>query len=484
MKVEKRPRFNNPITLFSDIEIKKIHEASLEILQTLGVRFHSERVLKLFEERGAKVDFDKEVVRIDEEMVENCLAEVPGSFSYYTQNMEELRIGEGDFYCVSTVDNSAMIDLETRKVRDGRLRDVADAALLMNELPFHHLCGNAVIAHDVPPEMGIILSAVELFKNNRKNCIVVVTNKTEAIYILELAQAVAGPAVDISEKPIISVSIAPSSPLSFPEDSCDIIWEFAARKHPVIIVQAPMPGASSPVTIAGTMAMANAESLSAIVLSQLLNSGNPVVYGGAAVHFDMRFSNPAYGAVEYGKLSIATAQMGRHYGLPTYGAGGATNANICDAQCGYEKMSSTMLAYLAGHDMLCDAGLNANALISLEGILIQDEILGKVTSLSRGTDFNEETLAIDVIKDAFESGDFISHMHTLKHMKTDFTYDSLIGSREIYESWSSRGGLDLEQEAVNRVREILENSSVEPLSDEVMKAIDGIVRSAKRELMP
>jgi len=229
--------------------------------------------------------------------------------------------------------------------------------------------------------------------------------------------------------------------------------------------------------------MANAESLSAIVLSQLLNSGNPVVYGGAAVHFDMRFSTPAYGAIEYGKLSIATAQMGRLYGLPTYGAGGATNANLCDAQCGYEKMSSTLLAYLAGHDMLCDAGLNANALISLEGILIQDEILEKVTALSNSMDFNEEMLAIDVIASAFESGDFISHPHTLKHMKTDFSYDGMIGSREIYETWSSKGGLDLEQDAGNRVRKILENSAVEPLSEEVMRAIDGIVKSAKRELI-
>ncbi|UCB45161.1 MAG: trimethylamine methyltransferase family protein, partial [Spirochaetota bacterium] len=414
MKLVTRPKYPNPLEVFSQDELLAIHNATLEILQTIGVRFYSERVLELFKKHGAVVDFDSSTVKMGNDFVEQCLAHAPHSFSYYTQGFEELRIGGGDFYCLSTVDNSYIVDPDTRKAREGTLNDVIEAARLMNELPFHHFCGNAVIAHDVEPEMGVLLSAVEMLKNNRKNCVVVVTNGVEARYFIELGQAVIGPDIPLEEKPIISVTVAPSSPLQLPEESCDVIWEIATHKLPLIFVQAPMPGASSPVTIAGTMAQANAENLAAIVLTQLINKGNPVGYGGAAVHFDMRFSVPSYGAIEYGLLNTATAQLGRYYKLPTYGAGGATNANISDVQCGYEKMSSTMLAFMAGHDMICDAGLNANARTSLESILIQDELLNKVTNLSKKIEVNEETLGMDVIREVAESGDFISHPHTLK----------------------------------------------------------------------
>ena len=244
-----------------------------------------------------------------------------------------------------------------------------------------------------------------------------------------------------------------------------------------------MPGASSPVTIAGTMAQANAENLAAIVLTELINKGNPVVYGGAAVHFDMRYSVPAYGAIEYGLLSIATAQLGRFYKLPTYGAGGATNANISDAQCGYEKMSSTRLAYLTGHDMICDAGLNANALTSLESILIQDEILNKVTNLSKKVEVSRETVGVDVIRDTAEGGDFVSHPHTLKHMKTDFTYDNIAGNREIYETWQQKGAFDLERVALQKAKNLIKNSYLNPLPDELVQRIEEIVTRARSELL-
>jgi trimethylamine--corrinoid protein Co-methyltransferase len=482
MKLVTRPKYPKPLELFTQDDLKTIHDSSMEILQTIGIKFYSKKVLKLLEERGAQVDFDKRMVRFDREMVERCIAKVPPSFSYYTQTLHEMRIGEGDIYFVSTVDNSYIIDPGTRQAREGILHDVVEAARLMNELPFHHLCGNAVIVHDVEAKLAVLLAAVEMFKNNRKNCIVVVTNGAEARFFIELGQAVVGPDISLAEKPIISVSVAPSSPLKFPEESCDVIWEFARQKLPIIFVQAPMPGASSPVTIAGTMALANAETLAAIVLSQLIREGTPVVYGGAAVHFDMMHCIPSYGSVEYGKLTIATAQLGRFYKIPTYGAGGATNSNITDAQCGYEKMSSTMLAYLAGHDMICDAGLNANALTSLDSILLQDEILNKVTNLSKRIEVSEETLGFDVIRNASENIDIISQPHTLKYMKTDFSYDNLVGNRDLYEKWQEKGTLDLATVASQKAKDLIETSDVEPLPDDTMQRIEKIVKKARNEL--
>ncbi len=155
------------------------------------------------------------------------------------------------------------------------------------------------------------------------------------------------------------------------------------------------------------MAQANAESLATITLIQLIRETTPVVYGGAAMQFDLKTAFPAYGSIEWGIFSILTAQMGRHYDLPIYGSGGATNSNLNDSQAGYEKMSSTLLCYLAGHDMMCDAGLNANGLISLDSIITQDEIFSKVFHISDEIEVNDETLALDTIKNVVSGSDYL-----------------------------------------------------------------------------
>jgi len=482
MKFAKCYKYKNPIRIFSQSELEKIHLATMEIMEEIGVKILDGKTLDFLSGKGLKVDFDNKLVKMDRDLIDSCIKKVPSLFSLYSQNGDEMVIGEGRFFVVSMVEESYIIDVDTHKRREAKLSDIIETVRLIDQLPYYHICCNPVIAHDVDPRLSIIYSAAEIYKNTTKNCLVVPSTGQEARFIIELGIAVAGSEKELTEKPILSISIAPSSPLKLPKNMCEVIWEYSKRKLPIIIVQAPMVGAASPVTIAGAMAQANAESLAALVLIQLINEGTPVVYGGAAVKFDLKTGFPAYGSIEYGLLSIATAQLGRYYNLSTYGAGGATSANITDAQAGYEKMSSTMLAYMAGHDILCDAGLNANGLISLESILIQNEIFAKVLRLSEKIEVNDETLALDTIKNVMAGSNFLSEDHTLKNMKTDFRYSN-IGNRSTYEDWESKGCTDSIGQGISIAKEMLVNYKKHTLSKEQYERINKVLKRAEEEIL-
>ena len=482
MKIKKCPKYSDPLKILKEDDLKKIHEASIKILEDIGVRFYSNKVLKILKDKDINVDFDSKLVKIKREVVECCLKKVPKAFCLYSQNYDELKIGSDNFFVVSTIDNPYILDPSTNIRREGKLEDVINTVRLIDELPFFHICCNPVVVHDIDPRIALLYACIEVFKNTQKHCLVEPTNGLEAKFVIKLGAAIAGSMKKLCNKPIISTSVSPSSPLKFPENTCEVILEFARNKLPIIIVHGSISGVSSPVTIAGTIAQANAESLAAITLIQLINESSPVIYGGALSNFDMRFGTCAYGASEYGLLSIITAQMARFYNLPSNGACGATNSNITDTQAGYEKMNSTMLAYMAGHDVVCDAGLNSNSITSFESLLLQDEIFSKAVNISKKVEINEETLSLELIKKASNKGDFLSEPLTLKYMNTDFNFSN-IGNREIYERWLLKGGLDISKVALERAKKIIKNNNPKLLTEDELDRINAVINLAKEELL-
>jgi trimethylamine--corrinoid protein Co-methyltransferase len=475
------PKCGRPLEILDESSLESIHSTSLHILEEVGVKIDDARILELFTKESCQVDQEKRLVRIDRSLVDKCLRAVPRSFSLYSRRYDEMRIGGEAIYFVSAIDNSHMLDGETHQRRNGTLNDIADIAKLMDELEFCHICCPAVIAHEIDPALRIVYATSELMRNTEKHCVVCPTSGQEARYFAKMGTVLAGSRRALSEKPIISTTIASTSPLSFPRSTCEVLWEFAEKKLPFVAIHAPIAGATSPVTMAGTMTLANAESLAEITASQLISEGTPVVYGGAVTPFDMRYGWPSYGAIEYGMFSIATAQMARFYHMPSYGAGGATNANLSDAQSGYEKMASSMLAYLAGHDMMCDASLNANGLTSLDSIVIQDEILGMLARLGAGFQVNEETTAFDLIKKVGPGGDFLGVKHTRDNFRTDFSYSNL-SSRTSYDAWLSRNGMALDAVALNKAKQLIKQHEQTVTTAEENKQLNQVLEEARREL--
>ena len=480
MLMSRFPKQKEPLTLLGISDLETIHSASLEILEQVGIKVEHPRLLGLLTDNGCEVDGSTSLAKVNRDIVNRSMKKVPHSFSIYSRKSDELKVGSGDFYFVSANDNSFILDSETLQRRPGRLNDISDIAKLVDGLEFCHICAVPVLAYDVDTRCRFIYSAAEVVKNTEKTCYHDPTNGVEARQYVELGAAIAGSEDELSRKPTIYACIAASSPLRFPRDTCDVIWEFASRKLPFNAISAPIVGVNCPVTMAGAISLANAENLAFVVLTQLISEGAPLAFGGATVGFDMRHGICAYGGIEYGMFGIAAAQLARFYDVPSYGAGGATNANLSDAQSGYEKMSSSMLNYLAGRDMMCDAGLNQNGLTSLDNIVIQNEIVAMLARLSRKFATNDETLALETLSSVGAGGKFLSSKHTRNHFKTDFYYSD-VSSRESFEAWFSKGALEISKKALTLAKETISKHKPAPLPLETDAKMNHLLKRAAKE---
>jgi trimethylamine--corrinoid protein Co-methyltransferase len=302
----------------------------------------------------------------------------------------------------------------------------------------------------------------------------------EVKFLIEMGEAIAGGEEELSKKPVMSTVICPTAPLQFPDTSLAVILGFARMGLPLVISSGPLVGLGSPITMAGALAIQNAENLSGITLAQLLKSGVPVMYGGSALPFDMMTANLAHGAIEFSILSLAEAQMARYHGIPPYGAGGCTNAKLVDAQAGYEKMATTLLSYLAGNDMAVEVSLDNHSLFSAEDLVLQNEISGIVMRAGRAFNVDDETLAYDLIKKVGIGGNFLAEKHTRMHIKTDFWYP-LLSDRESYETWASKGSKDFKTKAMERAKKLITEHKPPQLDPDVNRKIDEIINKAKKE---
>jgi len=453
----------------------------MKILEEIGVKMDDPRALKLFKEHGCEVDEVKRVVKIKEEFVKEHLKKAPKVFTIYSRGSEKMEVGSGAFYMLSPSDNVYLLDMETGKRRTGTLEDCKNMARLVDALEFYHICCTPSLPQEIEPHLRGLYAAAETLRNTEKHYLPEPVGPKEAHYILKMAEAIAGGEAELRRKPITSTVICPTSPLQFPENSLITLWEFAQRKLPLDISSAPLTGVGSPVTMAGSLALSNAENLSGLTLIQLISGGSPVLYGGSCLPFDMIAANLLHGAIEFGIFALAEAQLARFYGVPSYGAGGGTNAKLCDAQDGYEKMATTLLSYLAGNDVAVECSLDNHSLFAPEDLVLQNEISGLVVRFGNYFQVNDETLAFAIIKKVSIGGNFLTEKHTRIHVKTDLWYPP-ITDRTTYDVWQAKGEKELKIKAKEYAKKILAEHKPPALDSDVDKQINEILKQARKEL--
>lgn len=474
-------KVSRPLEILDRGDLEKIHQQSIKILEEIGVKMDDPRALKLFKDHGCEVDETKRVVRIHEEIIEERLKKVPKVFDIYTRGLERMEVGSGSFYMLPPSDNAYILDMETGKRRPATLDDCKKMARLVDALEFFHISCTPLLPQEVPGQLRGIYAAAETLRNMEKHYLPEPVSAMEVKYLIEMGEAIAGSGDELSRKPVMSTVICPTAPLQFPDTSLASIWGFAQKGLPLVISSGPLVGLGSPVTMAGALSIQNAENLSGITLAQLIREGLPVMYGGSALPFDMATGNLAHGAIEFSILSLAEAQMARFHGVPPYGAGGCTNAKLCDAQDGYEKMGTTLLSYLAGNDMAVECSLDNHSLYAAEDLVLQNEISGIVMRTGRAFQVNDETLAFDLIKKVGIGGNFLGEKHTRTHIQTDFWYP-LLSDRDSYETWLSKGGKDVRTKAKERAKQLLAEHKPAPLDPDVNSRIDEILEKAKKEV--
>lgn len=267
------------------------------------------------------------------------------------------------------------------------------------------------------------------------------------------------------------------SPLRTDDEIVDGIVEFVKEGFPVILSAEMMAGATGPATLAGSLALQNAEILSHVILCQHLNPGVPLIYGTTSSIMDMKSSMLRYGAPEMALINAATAQLGRYYGMPSRGAAGCADSKELDMQAGYEVAINVLLSALAGVNYMTQSigGMDMGLSVSYSKIMIDHEMLGSVIRCLEGIHVNEEALAYEVIKNMGPGGTFLTHMYTFQNFKKEHFLPQLADVNS-YSVWNEKGRKSLEENAKEQVKDILNNHKPVPLPDSVVKELDTMER--------
>jgi trimethylamine--corrinoid protein Co-methyltransferase len=468
----------NTLIVLSQHDIEAIHHTSLTILRDLGVRLPSQEVLGALVEAGADVDLDHKVARIPERLVVGAIERAGKRYILYGRDPDRTAcFGYGDFVLVSSPGQFAWVDEESSQRRPPTQEDARAGIRVSDAL--EHI--------DIVGAMGMALD-IESVKGSTKPTHVWVANGRTLEYILRIYEAVTGGREAHRQRPMIAAFIEPVSPLRFSETGLEILVTCARYGLPVAFGPMVQAGATGPATLAGTLALENAEILAGIVLAQTflaqtLGPGVPVCYGGIPHIMDMRSSQISFGSPEQGLMAVAMTQMARHYGLPVYINVGLSDSKRVDAQSGLERGMTLLMGALAGADTFGHMGiLGADQAGSLEQLIVDNEMAAYVKRVLRGFSVDEETLALDVIQKVGIGGNFLGEAHTRDHFLQEM-WLPIAFDRRRWEEWWANGARTMADWAHERKIQILAEHHPPPLEPELAREIDGIVAVVRRDLL-
>jgi len=452
------------IKVLSDNEIYQIHLASLRILREVGLRIREPQAVSLLKKAGCLMDGDR--VRIPSRLVEESVAQAPSTFTIYGRNPEFKAVMEGTrVYIEPMIGRLNILDLETGQRRRTTLEDVANLIKLVDALEYYStLHSGAIMPHieGIPDPVAHIHGYLTSLRNSSKIIKACCRGKKVAQDCIRMATVVAGGEANLAKKPNVFTTANIISPLEYSDDMTEGLIEYAKHGLPVDIASEPQMGATSPVTIAGTLAQQTAEILGGVIIAQLVNPGTPVLMGTVGAAMDMRNGSIALGGIEAGIINVAHAQIAQFYGIPSRGSGCNTESKCLDMQAGLEKASSLFMPVLAGINMLFYPGtLDHAKTISLESLLIDNEICGMAFRAMKGVKVNDDTIAVDLIGNIGPGQHYLGQKHTMTHL-IDEQYIPKIANRQSYEDWQRDGSKDLWQSAKEEVKRIL--STHKPLT--------------------
>jgi trimethylamine--corrinoid protein Co-methyltransferase len=471
-------------TLLTPEQVQRTHEASLQVLEDVGLLVRHPKAREVFARHGCRVDTESQIVKFPRSVVEEFRAQCPPAFTFRGRNPDWDRTVPDDSPVVVTGSSAPdILDPVTGEERRSRSDDIARIAHLINELPGYDVFSVSTLADDAPPDQFSLSRLYPALKYCAKPVRITSRDLDDAAATLRLGAEIAGGEPAYRDHPFITHHFCPVvSPLTMDMASTEMLMFYVEGGWPVYPSIVPNAGLTSPMTLAGTLVQGNAEFLAAAVLMQMLRSGTPLIYATLPTVADMRSGAYASGGIECGMLHMAFAQLARFYNVPCGGYIGLTNAKIGDAQSGFETGMSTVAGVLAGADMLNMGGLlDALKVFDFAKAVMDDEIALMLKRIKRGLEFNEQDLALDVIAKVGPGGSFMVHPHTIKRMKTTGLLTTL-ADRNARAQWEGKGALDTHARAAARAREILSRPSAvafaAELDQRLHQAFPGLVDGA------
>jgi len=472
------------VQILSEQEIRDIRDASTLILRDVGVMIHHDEMLRRLEAASAIVDYDTQVARMPEKLVMDCVEKAPKRYVLYGRDPEHVaRFGYGDQVLMSSPGQFAWIDPDSWQRRAPTAQDLHDAIRLGDALPNVTIVGAMAMVADVPVAYRDVYLTAELVKGTTKPTRCFVANGLTAEYVLEIYRVVAGGSAELRQRPMIETFLEPISPLQIPGEGIDILMAFVQAGQTASFGPMAMTMGTAPATLAGTLAQENAEVLAALVLTQVLEPGTPVTYGGIPHVMDPRTSICSFGSPEQALMGLAMVQIAKSYGFPVYINVGISDAKVLDAQAGIEKGTTMVLGALAGADTFGHAGIcGTDHGASLPWLVVDNELMSYVKRIKQGFAVTQDTLATDVIRTVGPGGNYLAEEHTMRHFRSEIWCPDALWTRQSWDEWAKLGGKSMGRRAAACVKEILATHKPEPMDEAIAREIDHIVDAARREL--
>lgn len=459
--------------LLSKREVKDIHDTSMSLLGKVGVEFPFEEALAVFRQHGVRTDGNR--VFLSEAQVMSTLEAVPRRFTIHARNPDRsVVVGDGEPIFAPGYGAPFLVEPKAGK-RVPTMKDYHNLAKLADALPNQDLSGHLLVhPGDIPAHTAYLNMLHANMVHSDKPFVGSTEGMTGARHTMEMASVLFGE--EIRGKPVTVALINSLSPLGYSIEMLQALMEYARWQQPVVVAALAMAGLSAPITLAGLLAMQNAEILAGIALAQLISPGTPVVFGSTSSNVDMRTSTLVIGSPELSLLISAHAQMARFYGLPSRSGGALTDASFPDAQSGYESMFSLLTTVNSGIDFVLHAAgiLSSFLAFSYEKFVLDDEMCGMVRRLLRGISVTPETLANDVISRVGSDGSFLTETHTVQRCRTEF-WQPDVGDRRGLDAWMAEGRPDAVIRAQQRWHELLEGHVDPPLDDIIARQLAAFV---------
>jgi len=468
------------VAVLNEEQIESIHTTSLRVLEEVGIVVHYPPARQLLQLHGARVDEAYQRVYIPRQLVQLALQATPRLVTVYGKRAGARDCHlylDGPQYARTTTGLNWIIDHQSTKRRPVTVQDTNNWTRLIHALPNLHIAGSLIDQEGAPYSAEVRCLAGMLHHTDKPFMFSAFSGEGMR-WLWRMSQVVQ----EGGRLPRLMVLSSVNSPLTYGWGQCEAAMVSAELGIPVLFNSSAVAGVTAPVTLAGAVVQINAEMLAALTIIQLHRPGAPAVYAAHPMAFDMRAGMASISVAEVGLMSAACVQLGRHYGLPTASNGICTDTCAPDAMATLEKWASGYLPALAGANLNGGAGsLACVGTVSLEQLVIDNDLYGHIFRQARGLKVEEETLALNVITRIGPGKDYLMDEHTLKHFREEFYFSSL-ANRLSAPAWEAAGSRDVLERAHQAVQEMLAHPEAQFLSEEQSREVHNLSKRAEEAL--
>lgn len=466
--------------MLSQDQLQELFDGVLHVLQVTGLEVHHEEARDVLEKAGAWVDGLH--VRIPSHLVKRSLELAPRSFTIFARDgnpEHDIHIGPGRAHFGPGPTPPNFIDIETLERRPYVRADAQTVATICDALPNIDFCESLGTISDVHHELAAAYEFAEMFPRTSKPIVAWSYGRDDAEDIHKMAIAEAGGQEAFEKRPNYVHYCEPLSPLVSTFEAMDKLIFAAQHRVPVIFTPCALAGGTAPVTAAGIIIQATAESWMGLVVAQAIQPGLPFFMGGVLSVMDMRAMILTYGAPELSLMMAGSTELAHYAGIPLWQTGGCTDSKTLDEQAALEGALSCYFSALNGGDLCHDVGYTESGMTgSILQTVMMDEAIGYSRRITRGIEVNEDTLAVDIIHNVGPNGHYLREPHTRRHFRTEFWYPNLCDRRN-FEEWDMMGRTTMRDRVITRAQDILATHQPSSIRPETEKAIEEVLAAAE-----